>query len=145
MKQIAAFALIVASFASATPSHAADPSGLWLVQDGDAQVRMAKCGAGYCGTLAWLRDAKNPQTGKPETDEKNPDPAKRNRPLLGTMIAISFVPAPDAPNTWNGRFYNADDGITYNGSISPTSANEMSVKGCLAMFCQTQTWRRVKR
>lgn len=145
MTRIAAYALIAASFAFAAPSYAADPSGLWLTEEGDAQIRMAKCGPGYCGTLVWLRDAKDPGTGKPVTDDKNPDPAKRNRPLLGTVIAISFVPAPEAPNTWNGHFYNADDGNMYAGSISPASATEMSVKGCLLAFCQTQTWRRVKR
>ena len=145
MIRSAALALILVNLAFATPSYAADPSGVWLTQEQDAHIRMAKCGPGYCGTIIWLRDSKDPQTGKPVTDEKNPDPARRNKPLVGTMIAINFVPAPDAANKWNGRFYNADDGNMYSGSLSPASATELSVQGCLGALCQTQTWTRVRR
>jgi uncharacterized protein (DUF2147 family) len=144
MKRTATLALLL-SFAVVAPSHAADPTGTWLTQEQDAHIRMVKCGPGYCGTIVWLRDAKNPETGKPVTDEKNPDAAKRNKPLLGTMIAINFVPAPDAANTWKGRFYNADDGNLYDGSISVASPTELSVQGCLLAICQVQTWTRVKR
>jgi len=75
----------------------------------------------------------------------NPDPAKRNNPLLGTMVAINFIPLQDAPGRWAGRFYNADDGLMYEGSISPSGANELQVKGCLATACNTQIWTRVRR
>jgi uncharacterized protein (DUF2147 family) len=145
MIRCAAFALILGSFALATPSHAADPTGTWLTQEQDAHIRMAKCGTGYCGTIIWLRDSKDPVTGKPVVDDKNPDPAKRHKSLLGSMIAINFVPATDAPNKWTGHFYNADDGNTYAGSITPAGATELSVQGCLGAICQTQTWTRVKR
>ena len=144
MKWTAASALVL-SFAAITPSHAADPTGLWLTQEQDAHIRMVKCGPGYCGTIVWLRDAKDPQTGKPVIDEKNPDPARRNKPLLGTMIAINFVPAHDMPSKWQGRFYNADDGNLYDGAISVAGPAALEVQGCLLALCQTQTWTRVKR
>lgn len=144
MKRTATLALFL-SFAVVAPSLAADPIGTWLTQEQDAHIRMVKCGPGYCGTIVWLRDAKNPETGKPVTDEKNPDPARRNKPLLGAMIAINFVPAPDAADAWQGRFYNADDGNLYDGTISVASKTALAVKGCLLAICQIQTWTRVKR
>ncbi len=134
-----------ACLAFAAPALAADPTGVWLTQEQDAHIRVVKCGKGFCGTIVWLRDAKDPQTGKPVVDEKNPDPAKRNKPLLGTMIAIDFLPAADAPSKWKGRFYNADDGQLYDGTLSVGGASELSVEGCLGPLCQTQTWTRVKR
>jgi uncharacterized protein (DUF2147 family) len=148
MKRTATLALfwsLFLSLAFVAPSHAADPTGVWLTQEQDAHIRMVKCGKGFCGTIVWLRDAKDPQTGKPVTDEKNPDPAKRNKPLLGTMIAINFAPTADTPNKWKGHFYNADDGNLYEGAISIASTAELAVEGCLLAICQTQTWTRVKR
>lgn len=140
-----AIAALLMTMGLAGPTYAADPSGTWLTQEQDAHIRMAKCGDGYCGTIVWLKDAKDPATGKPVMDVHNPDPAKRNNPLLGTMIAINFIPLMDPPGKWAGRFYNADDGLQYDGSISPSGPDELLVKGCLGTVCDTQTWTRVKR
>ena len=145
MKRTAATAALLTSLGLAGPAFAADPSGTWLTQEQDAHIRMVKCGRGYCGTLVWLKDPKDPATGKPVTDVNNPDPARRTKPLMGTMVAINFMPAPNAPNKWIGRFYNADDGKQYDGSITPASASELSVEGCLGALCQTQTWTRVRK
>jgi uncharacterized protein (DUF2147 family) len=130
-----AFVALLASVGFAAPSYAADPSGVWLTQEQDAHIRIVKCGDGYCGTIIWLK----------EPDVHNPDPAKRNNPLVGTMVAVNFIPLQDPPGKWAGRFYNADDGMMYEGSISPSGANELQVKGCLATACDTQTWTRVRR
>ena len=128
----------------AGPSHAADISGLWLTDTADAHIRMAKCGANMCGTIIWLKEPKDPQTGKVLTDVHNHDPAKRSRPLLGIQIAIDFHPLPEDPATFVGQFYNADDGNTYRGSISQPNPDALRVEGCLLMFCQAQIWTRVK-
>jgi len=145
MRRTAAIAALLTSLGLAGPTYAADPSGTWLTQEQDAHIRMIKCGRGYCGTLVWLKDPKDPATGKPVTDANNPDPKKRNKPLMGTMVAINFMPAPNVPNKWLGRFYNADDGKQYDGSITPASATELSVEGCLGALCQIQTWTRVRK
>jgi uncharacterized protein (DUF2147 family) len=138
-------AVVVGVTAVAGAASAADPTGVWLTQEGDAQVRIAKCGPGYCGTLVWLRDAIDPATGKPVLDDKNPDPARRSRPLMGTMIIIDFRPSPDGTEKWRGRIYNADDGNHYDGSISLADPSRLAVQGCLLAFCDTHNWTRVKR
>ena len=126
------------------PCQAADISGVWLNNAGDAHIRLARCGSGTCGTIIWLKEPKDPRTGRPPTDAHNPDPAKRANPILGLTVAIDFQPTASDPNKFVGHFYNADDGRTYNGSITPAGANALRVEGCLAIFCQAETWTRVK-
>lgn len=139
MTRIALLASFLLSLATIAQSRAADISGVWLTADGDAHVRIAKCGAGMCGNLVWVKD-------KPgATDVRNPDPSKRSRPLLGLMIALDFRPSASNPEKFIGHFYNADDGNTYNGSIAAAGPDRLQVQGCLAIFCQTQMWTRVKR
>jgi uncharacterized protein (DUF2147 family) len=145
MTRIALIASFLIGFGAVTPSRAADISGVWLNNAGDAHIRLARCGEGTCGTIVWLKQPKDPKTGKAPTDEHNPDPAKRANPILGLMVAINFRPIMAEPNKFIGHFYNADDGNTYNGSITPAGANELRVEGCLAVFCQAETWTRVKR
>jgi uncharacterized protein (DUF2147 family) len=137
-------AVALALLGLARPSHAADISGVWLTDTADAHVRMAKCGANICGTIIWLKEPKDPQTGKVLADAHNSDPAKRSRPLLGIQIALDFHPSPQDPGKFVGQFYNADDGSTYTGSITQPSADALRVEGCLLVFCQAQTWTRVK-
>src|SRR5918912_3576549 len=56
-------------------AFALDPTGEWLVADRDSRIRLGSCGGALCGVLVW--------TKQPARDVHNPDPAMRNRPLLG--------------------------------------------------------------
>ena len=139
MTRIALIASLLIGLGMIAPAHAADISGVWLTSEADAHVRMARCGAGMCGHLVWVKD-------KPgATDVRNPDPSKRSRPLLGLMIALDFRQSATDPDKFIGHFYNAEDGNTYNGSIAAAGPDRLHVQGCLAIFCQTQIWTRVKR
>ena len=60
---------------SARAQGAGEPTGVWLTQAGDARVRVSKCGGGICGVIVGLREPIDPATGKPQVDDKNPDPA----------------------------------------------------------------------
>ncbi len=61
-------------------------SGVWLTQAGDARVRVSKCGGGICGVVVWLRNPIDPATGRPATDDKNPNPALARRPMIGLPL-----------------------------------------------------------
>src|SRR5438132_492559 len=63
---------------AATGPAAADPVGNWLTKDGEAIVTIAKCGNALCGSIVALKEPNDPATGRPKTDENNPDAAKRN-------------------------------------------------------------------
>jgi uncharacterized protein (DUF2147 family) len=117
------------------------PQGTWLSQDGGTKVRLTDCGGKLCGTLVWLNEPIDPNTGKPKTDIHNPDPAKRARPLIGLRVANGL--APSGQNHWSGRIYNADDGRTYQANFWVQSESTAKVQGCvLKVLCKGHTWTR---
>jgi len=119
--------------ASAATAHAADPTGLWLTADQSAKIRVEKCPDGYWGSIDWEK--------VPGTDAKNPDPAKRGRPLLGTPILMGMKPS--EPNKWDGKVYNPKEGNTWNVSIILEDPNRLKLQGCMLVFCGGETWTRV--
>jgi uncharacterized protein (DUF2147 family) len=122
------------------PAQAGDPSGLWLTKDRDAKIRVGSCGGGMCGTIVWLAQPIDPATGRPQTDKANPDPSRRNRPLVGVSILLGMRPT--GGDKWSGHIYNADDGKTYDGSITLVSPGTLRIEGCLGIFCQSENWTR---
>jgi uncharacterized protein (DUF2147 family) len=121
---------------------AAAPEGNWLSEDGGTKVHISTCGGNkLCATLVWLDHPVDPTTGKAKTDKLNPDPAKRERPLIGLQVVHALAPA--GPNTWSGLIYNADDGHTYKASLKVESESVAKVKGCvLSLLCKSHTWTR---
>ncbi len=73
MTRLASLAVVLAGLALAGPARAADISGIWLTNTGDAHIRIARCGANMCGTIIWLKEPKN-ENGRPATDQKIPIP-----------------------------------------------------------------------
>ena len=119
----------------------ADPKGLWLAQDG-ARVRVGPCGGTLCATIAAPKSHVDPETGLPWTDKNNPDPAQRNRPLVGVAVLYSLVP--DGPGKWTGRLYNVDNGQSYAGHLLELDARTIRVEGCAIGICGGQNMSRIK-
>jgi uncharacterized protein (DUF2147 family) len=137
---------VLGVFLAATGARAQsadEPTGVWQTQAGDARVRVSKCGAGLCGTIVSLRDKLDPKTGKPAIDDKNPDPAKAARSMIGLSIFIDMRAA--GPNKWSGQIYNADDGKTYASNVSVAAPDVLKVEGCVGAFCGSENWSRVGR
>src|SRR4051812_38982376 len=67
----------------ATAESGGDPRGIWLTEAGDARVHVSKCGETLCGTIVWLKQPLDSATGKPQIDDKNPNPALTRRPIIG--------------------------------------------------------------
>jgi len=131
---------IVSGFA--LTARAAEPTGTWLTQKGDARIRVAPCGKALCGTVVWTKDAVDPATGKPPVDDKNPDPAKRGRKIVGLTI---FAMTKDANGVWAGGIYNSDDGQTYAGRLLTLGDNQLQVNGCAGAVCGGEVWTKVGR
>ena len=130
--------------APAKAQSAGGPDGIWLTQAGDAKVRVSKCGAGICGVVVWLRDPIDPATGKPQVDDKNPNPALAKRPIIGLSLFSGMHPA--GPNQWAGQIYNADDGKIYASKISVTGPATLKVEGCIGSgLCGGEEWSRSSR
>ena len=77
------------------PAAAADPKGVWLVDDRSAQIQIENCGGAYWGIVLWERS--------PGRDTENPDPSLRGRPTLGIPILLGMRPSvpqrPDGPRS----------------------------------------------
>jgi uncharacterized protein (DUF2147 family) len=136
-----AAALLAASAAHA--QGATDPTGVWQTQAGDARVKVSKCGGGLCGVIVSLKDPIDPATGKPQVDDKNPNPGLKKWPMIGLPLFSGMQPT--APNKWSGQIYNADDGGTYTSSISVNGSDALKVEGCVGALCGGETWTRVGR
>lgn len=138
---IAAALLLFAGPAAAETR--ADPTGVWLTQEGDARIKIGPCGANLCGTIVWLKAPIDPATGKPQVDDKNPDPALARRPILGMNIFTEMKSA--SANKWSGRIYNADNGKTYSADVIVAAPKKLQVRGCvLAVLCGSESWTRVE-
>ena len=122
---------------------AGEPTGVWLTQAGDARVKISKCGGGICGVIVGLKDPIDPATGKPQVDDKNPNPALKKRPMIGLPLFSGMQPT--APNKWSGQIYNADDGGTYASSVSVAGPDTLKVEGCVGALCGGENWTRVGR
>jgi uncharacterized protein (DUF2147 family) len=142
-----AFIIAISAALLAAPSTraqgAGEPGGIWLTQAGDARVRVSKCGGGICGVIVGLKQPIDPATGKPQIDDKNPNPALAKRPMIGLPLFSGMQPS--GPGKWSGRIYNADDGSTYASHVTVTGADTLRVEGCMGAFCGGETWTRVGR
>ena len=126
---------------SAAGAQDATPTGLWLTQKGDARIQVSKCGPGICGKVVWLRDAIDPLTRKPQTDDKNPNPELAMRSMIGVQLFIGMNS--NGPNSWAGKIYNADDGGTYDSKVRLVGPGQLSVEGCLGAICGGETWTKL--
>jgi uncharacterized protein (DUF2147 family) len=143
---IIAILAILAALLDAPAAHAqagGEATGVWLTQAGDARVRVSKCGGGICGVVVGLRDPINPATGKPQVDDKNPNPSLRNRPMIGLPLFSGMQPT--GPNRWSGQIYNADDGSTYVSHVSLAGPDTLKVEGCMGALCGGENWTRAGR
>jgi uncharacterized protein (DUF2147 family) len=138
--------LILTALLGASPASAqagGQVTGVWLTQAGDARVRVSKCGGGICGVIVWLRVPIDPATGKPQIDDKNPNPALARRPMIGLRLFTGMRPV--GPNKWSGQIYDADDGKTYASSVSVAGPDSLRVEGCVGALCGGETWSRAGR
>ncbi len=136
-------AILAALLSVAGAQTAADPTGIWLTQAGDAKVRVSKCGGGLCGVIVWLRNPIDPATGKPAVDDKNHNPALSRRPMIGLPLFRGM--SQTGPNKWSGTIYNADDGNSYASNVSVAGPGALRVEGCVGALCSGEVWTRSRR
>jgi uncharacterized protein (DUF2147 family) len=134
----AAACLVALSLASAPAlaQKAEDAVGVWRNPENGSNIEFYKCGESVCGKIVKVVDGQ-------KTDDKNADPAKRNRPIVGLVIMQGAKKTGE--NKWSGDLYNRENGKSYSGTVTVKSKNELDLSGCVAMvLCKTLTWTRVK-
>ena len=119
----------------ASAQAAGDAFGVWLNPENQSNVEFYKCGDGLCAKITKASDGQ-------KTDDKNPDPAKRDRPIVGLVIMEGAKQS--GANKWTGTLYNRVDGKSYSGTITVKSKDSVELSGCVAVvLCRTTTWTRV--
>lgn len=130
---------------SALPGTArpiAIPPGVWLF-DKKVALEIYACADLLCGRILWLKVPRD-SAGDLVLDRKNPDPSLRDRELCGLTIITGLKPLGD--NHWgDGRFYNPDDGKTYNvvGELVSDDLIVVRLFETTPLFGQTKTIERV--
>ena len=131
---VAATAMVLGTAVYAQTAE--DAFGVWLNPENKSHTEFYKCGAGLCAKITKVADGQ-------KTDDKNPDAAKRNRPIVGLVIMEGAKKA--GANKWSGTLYNRADGKSYSGTVTVKSKSELDLSGCVAaVFCKTTTFTRVK-
>lgn len=130
------FSLLSAALILAVPA-AADPArgweGIWRNSVDSVRIKVARCGAGLCGTVVQASEKAKADAAGGGTDQ-----------LIGTQLFRDFRAGEDG--LWYGRVYVPDIGQAFDGTIEQTNRDTIVGTGCLfANFgCKSQTWRRVR-
>ena len=138
--------LLVVTFFSFTPTDDSEAVvGTWLNGTKKGQIQVYKQGGTFFGKLVRLTEPNDPATGKPKTDIRNADPARRNRPLLNLPLMYNFKY--DGGNVWSdGKIYDPESGKEYNCKMTLKDPNTLEVRGYvgISLFGKTQVWTRIK-
>jgi len=138
--------LLVAFIATAHVAGSARDTleDVWLTSKGEGKIEIRPCGTELCGTVVYLADPLT-EEGEIKTDIFNPDPAMRERTLVGLRI-LRIDGTPDSSGVWrHGRIYDPDSGKTYRCKMWMENADTLTMRGFLgvSLFGRTVRWTRV--
>jgi uncharacterized protein (DUF2147 family) len=116
--------------------------GIWLNDDGDGLIEVIATDTDLLGIIAGSPD---PADDRPDKDEKNPDPALRDRPLIGLNLFAGFEY--DGDGRWSGgTIYDPNSGKTYRCIVTLVDANTLKIRGYVGvpLLGRTDTWTRTQ-
>lgn len=111
--------------------------GEWLTPRKDSRIQIYREGSQYFGKVVW--------GSGPTKDKKNPEPALRNRALIGLVMLNGFVF--DGTDTWsNGTIYDPREGKTYSCKLTLKDLRRLSVREYvgITLFGRSEVWTRVQ-
>ena len=122
--------------------------GTWATEGAKSQVEIFRCADRICARIVSLKEpayleARDGPVGTTKTDRKNPDPARRGKPILGLQIMEGFTPTGEG--SWgNGTIYDPVNGKTYRCKAELDGANRLKVRGFIgiALIGRTTVWTR---
>lgn len=120
-----------------------DVLGVWKNGSGKGHIQIYKQGTKFYGKIKWLRNATS-ENGKPKVDHRNPDPDKRNNPIIGLVMMRDFK---FKNGEWaDGYIYNPSDGKEYKAYMRLKNDNTLDVRGYvgISLLGKTDTWTRVR-
>jgi len=114
MRQAHLVLTAIAAVAFATTAKAAQvpDSGYYMTQDKTGIVKLEPCGSNICGVLVWGQDLKDG-----ETDQANPNPARRSRPICG-MAVLQYARSGDNASAYDPATGKTERGFAVTGDAS---------------------------
>jgi uncharacterized protein (DUF2147 family) len=123
----AALAGALATLGAISVAHASSPAflGNWARGDGKTHIRVAPCGAEFCGVNTWVR--------RGASDEK-----------VGDTLVVNVKPA--GAERWSGSAFDRRRNRHYTMRVHVANAH-MTTQGCIlgGMMCQSMNWTRLGR
>ena len=120
--------------------------GTWRTDEGDL-IEIYACGDHYCGRIADIVEktygADDPLAGRPKVDRENPEPHKRDTPVIGLVIMQGFVYKDKAAQWQDGTIYDPNNGKTYKCKIT-LKDGRLRVRGYIGIptLGRTEIWQR---
>jgi uncharacterized protein (DUF2147 family) len=143
-------AIAITIFASLASANTDDVLlGVWNTPGAEAKVEIYRCKDKFCGKLLWLRVPEYPMddekefAGKPKVDRHNPDPARRNEPIIGKEILVNLAQV--GSRSWSGgEIYDTKSGNTYRCKATLTDEGKLELRGFIgiSLFGRTSVWTR---
>jgi uncharacterized protein (DUF2147 family) len=145
---------MAAALLLASPVHSQSPEaivGKWWNQEKEAQIEIYPCDGKYCGKIIWLKEPNYPANdpkgmgGKPKVDRENPNPSKKERPILGMNLVWGFTFS--GGKLWeNGFIYDPREGKTYKCKMTLETPDHLKVRGFIgiSLIGKSNDWTRVK-
>lgn len=140
MKQLLAILFLCFSVSAFAQKHPIERT--WYNAEKSSKIRIFKATDGrYYGKIVWLK-APNDAAGQPRTDSKNPDDAKKVKPLMDLMILSGFSLTNDNNVLEGGKVYDPNNGKTYCGKLS-LKDNTIDLRGFIcgmSLLGRTSQW-----
>ena len=103
----------------------------------------------YSGKIVWSKHMVypegDPDAGKAVHDRENPDPAKRDQPIIGLVIVKGLKYA--GKGRWSrGTIYDPEVGKTYKVKVSREDEDTLNIRGFIgvSLLGRTTVWTRYK-
>lgn len=103
--------------------------GKWESADKKLIVQIYKSGTIYRGKMVWFKNQDNSKAMDEWTDKHNPDPALRNRKLIG-MDVLNGMTYNASSDSWeDGKIYEAQSGKEWNAAAKIDKDGVLKVTG----------------
>lgn len=144
MPLVAALLVVLATAARAQP-EANTITGVWLTAAEDGYIQIFEENGAYFGKTVGEPPGSGDSDG-PEKDVHNPDPAKRDRSLLGIRILKGFEY--NGEGRWeDGEAYDPNNGKSYSAWIELAEPDKLKLRGYIgiSLLGRTEIWTRAGR
>jgi uncharacterized protein (DUF2147 family) len=140
MKAGALFLVTAGLLAAPATASAADITGLWSTGSEGGRVEIYRCGTALCGKVV---DAARLRGNPDLRDVRNSNAKMRTRRIMGLVVLRDFT---GGPAEWKGGpVYDPETGDgAARGYLKLLANGKLELTGCVAVFCRTKTWTRVR-